>query len=140
MNDSQVMPTIAAPPPAVELNKTLDQCSSSPTNRRMLTASVISAGIMIRRVMESRSPALVSVMGTSPPEQLSGQRLAPLAARTGALGVILVDQQGSGKTRAVTGEKSTMPSWFSSLVTCHLPLFLGPWPSQPPAPCAEGGG
>src|SRR5437016_5814415 len=106
MNDSQVMPTIAAPPPAVELNKTLDQCSTSPTNRRMLTASVISAGIMIRRVMESRSPALVSVMGPSPPEKLSGQRLAQLAARTGALRAILVEQYDGYKLRVVSDKKS----------------------------------
>src|SRR5271157_5649996 len=50
MIGSHEMPTSAAPPPAAVENQGVGQCSSSPTSRRMVTASVITVGIAMSRV------------------------------------------------------------------------------------------
>src|SRR5260370_634806 len=65
MNTSQTMPTIAPPPPALLLNQGDGQCRSSPTRRRIVIASVMTAGTKIRRIVLGWVPGVLSAMVTS---------------------------------------------------------------------------
>src|SRR5215470_15236273 len=59
------MPMMASPPPAVVLNQGPGQCSSSPTNRRIVMAKVMIDGTQITCMVLGRALELVSGIQTS---------------------------------------------------------------------------
>src|SRR6266446_5238277 len=69
MGTSQTMPTTAPAPPAWREKNRGDQFWSSPTRRRTVTASVISAGVRIRDVVDDFCGSVV----------ISSSRMASLA-------------------------------------------------------------
>src|SRR5579863_7377458 len=96
MIGSHEMPTKAPPPPASVLNSFGDQCWSSPTRRKIVTSSVIAAGIMI----DTRLPELVSAINNLLCASSGGHsHLRPFGSGSGD-GGILVHSSGSSKRHA----------------------------------------